>query len=354
VSKSSPSQRERTRRVPPAGQPPRPLSVGIVLLDRFTLCELGLFTDILRWAADEGDRSRQVKVRWSVMSPRTEPLRASCGLSVSPSSPMLPAAELDYVVLIGGQLSRAQHVDAELANYLRASARAGVTLVGLSPAGTFVLYRSGVMQGRRCCMSWFHYQDFLDEFPGQEAVADQLYLVDGDRITCAGGSGSADVAIHLVARHLGEGVAQKASHFLLLERARVGSEAQPHAPIAGAVTDSRIRRALLLMEQNLARPLPIGALARKIKVSQRHLERLFFDELGCSPADLYRSIRMRHAAWLLGRTDRPITDIALNSGFADCAHFSREFRRAFGTAPSKWRTSSPVRHGELAASRIFE
>jgi transcriptional regulator GlxA family with amidase domain len=328
--------------------------VGIILLDRFTLCELGLFTDILRWAADEGDRSRQLKVRWSVMSPRLEPVRSSCGLNVSPSAPMLPPGELDYVVLIGGQLNKAQQSDEELAGYLRSAARAGITLVGLSPAGTFVLCRAGVMQGRRCCVSWFHYQDFLDEFPGREAVADQLYLIDGDRITCAGGSGSADVAIHLVARHIGEGAAQKASHFLLLERARAGTEAQPHSPIAGAVTDPRIRRALLLMEQNLARPLPIGLLARKIKVSQRHLERLFFDELACSPADLYRSIRMRHAAWLLGRTDSPITDIALNSGFADCAHFSREFRRAFGTAPSKWRASHPGRPGELAASRIFE
>jgi transcriptional regulator GlxA family with amidase domain len=333
----------------------KPLSIGIILVDRFTLCEFGLFTDVLRWAADEGDRSRQLNVRWWLMSPRAEPIQASCGIAVVPTSPMIAPDKLDYVVIIGGQLEPPPRIIEDTLSYLRSASRAGVTIVGGSTVGTFVLYRAGLMRRRRCCVGWYHYQDFLNEFPGDEVVADRLFLVDRDRITCAGGSAIADLAIYLIAQHLGQALAQKASHLLLLDRVRTANEVQPHAPIAATVRDPRVRRALLLMEQNLARPLPISSLARELKLSPRHLERLFDEELGRSPAALYRSVRMRHAAWLLTHTRRTVTDIALNSGFADCAHFSREFRRVYGVVPSKGRFAAVSQVGsELAASRIFE
>lgn len=350
---STPAQRAaRAQIVEPLARPP--LSVGILLLDRFTLCEFGMFTDVLRWAADDGDRSRQVNVRWFVMSARTDPIQASCGVLVMPTAKLIDPQQLDYVVLLGGQLKPVLNVGEDVIKYLHAAAAAGVTLVGGSTAATFALVRAGLMNGRRCCVGWYHHQDFLDWFPGREVIADRLFLMDGDRITCPGASATADLAIHLVAEHLGQSLAQKASHFLLVDRARAGAEMQPHAPIASTALDVRIRRAVLLMEQHLSRPLPISSLARKLKLSRRQLERLFEQSVRCSPVAMYRSMRMRHAAWLLSNTKRSITDIALNAGYADCAHFSREFRRAYGTAPSRHRTTSLSRGGELAASRIFQ
>jgi transcriptional regulator GlxA family with amidase domain len=333
----------------------RPLSIGIILIDGFAMNQFGLFTDVLRFAADEGDHSRPLDVQWFVMSPTAAPTMASCGVAVLPTSKMLDPKELDYVVIIGGLVKPALRVGDEVLDYLRCAAAAGVSLVGLCSAGTMVLYRAGLMQGRRCCVGWYHYQDFLDHFPGEEVVADRLFLVDNDRVTCAGAAASADLAIHLISQRVGQAKAQKASHFLCVDRARAGHEVQPHAPIAATVREPRVRRALLLMEQHLTRPLAMAVLARKLKVSLRQLERLFEDELGSSPVALYRSVRMRHAAWLLSHTQQSVTDIALNSGFADCAHFSREFRRAYGSAPTQHRiarSASPM--GELAATRIFE
>ena len=52
------------------------------------------------------------------------------------------------------------------------------------------------------------------------------------------------------------------------------------------------------------------------------------------PASLYRQLRMRYANWLIENTDRSVTDIAIEAGFADCAHFSRQFKDAYGLSPS--------------------
>jgi transcriptional regulator GlxA family with amidase domain len=277
-------------------------------------------------------------------------VRASCGVGVTPTSGLLDPRTLDYVVVVGGLLHAGRQVDAATLEYLRRAARAGTTLIGLC-TGSFVLARAGLLAGRTACVSWLHVQEFADEFPGQRVVADRLFLEDGDRITCAGGGGAADLATLLVRRHLGAAAAQKSRQVMLLDAPRDGEMAQPHPPLGGAVADNLVRRALLLMEQSLSRPLPIAALAARLGLSPRQLERRFQAALGERPAAAYRALRLRYARFLLDTTDRNVTAIALDAGFADCAHFSRQFKAAHGMAPSAAR--GRLAAGDSAGPRVF-
>ncbi|MCK0198359.1 GlxA family transcriptional regulator [Ancylobacter sp. 6x-1] len=329
------------------------LNVGFLLTDNFTLSAFSLFVDHLRLAADEGDRSRPILARWQVMASNAEPVRASCGVTVAPTAPLLDPAPFNYIVVIGGLLHAGPQLDEATTAYLKRAARAGVSLVGIC-TGSFVLARAGLMTGRRCCVSWYHYQDFLEEFPHHTPVADRLYVIDGDRITCAGGGGAADLASALVERHIGRAVAQKGRHVLMLDRARPGNEAQPHPPIVDLVADDRVRRALILMEQHIADPLPIADIARRLQLSTRQLERLFQSVMGQRPAEFYRRIRLRYARFLLDTTARSVTDIALESGFSDCAHFSRQFKALHGFTPSDARAANPAAAQTQAAQRLFD
>jgi transcriptional regulator GlxA family with amidase domain len=331
-----------------------PLRVGIVLAENFTLSAFALFIDHLRLAADEGDRSRPLNVQWSIMASRPDPLRASCGVMTTPTSSFLDPRELDYVVMVGGVLHAGRQIDEATERYLKRVADAGVPLIGMC-TGSFILCRIGLMKGRKACVSWYHYQDFLDEFPDHDVVADRLFVADGDRITCSGGAGAADLASHLIERHIGWSVAQKASQVLLFDRTRGGAEAQPHPPMSEKVNDPRVRRALLLMEQNLARPLAISQVAGKLGLSTRQFERLCHATLGMSPASAYRHLRLRYAHWLIGNTDRSVTEIAHEAGFADCAHFSRQFKETYGSSPSGQRRRSDhlADEGNLAGMRVF-
>lgn len=309
------------------------LSVGFVLANNFTLSALSLFIDALRLAADEGDLSRPIRCRWMVMASRGEPIRASCGLMMNSTSGFVDPCQLNYIVVVGGLLHAGRQIDEETERYLRDAARLGVPIIGVC-TGSFIIARAGLMQGYRCCVSWYHYRDFLGEFPDHHPVADRLFVVDRDRITCAGGSGVADLAAFLIERHLGRAIAQKSLHVLLLHRARLGSDAQPHPPIENSTADERVGRALLLMEQNMADPLPIAMIATRLHLSVRQLERLFHAALADRPGIIYRRLRLRYARWLLENTERSITDIAFETGFSDSAHFSRQFKDFFGATPS--------------------
>jgi transcriptional regulator GlxA family with amidase domain len=332
------------------------LTVGFVLAEHFTLSAFSLFVDALRLAADEDDRSRPIRCRWLIMGSRPDPVRASCGVALMPTAGLVDPRELDYVIVVGGILHAGRQVDRATIAYLRRAAATGARLIGLC-TGSFILCRAGLMNSRRCCVSWFHYQDFVSEFPDHEAVADQLFVVDNDRITCAGGAGVADLANHLIERHLGHAVAQKSREVLLFDHARQGHDPQPHPPVADAVANPRLRRALLLMEQHLADPLPVRVIAKRLDISVRQLERSFQAGLGERPAALYRRLRLRYARWLLDNTDRTIGAIALDAGFADGAHLSRRFKEIHGRPPSDNRAAAQHRPNEteqIAASRVFD
>jgi transcriptional regulator GlxA family with amidase domain len=327
------------------------LSVGFILTKKFTLTALSSFLDALRLAADDGDRSRPIRCHWRIIAGQKTPVKASCGVAITPDAVFGDPRAFDYIVVVGGLLHCGPPLEPEALAFLHAAGAAGVPLIGVC-TGSFVLCRAGLMRDRKCCVSWYHYRDFIDEFPDLVPVADQLYVVDRDRITCSGGSGVADLAAYLIERHLGRAAAQKAMHILLLDQARPPHQPQPQPPVAGDVANSRVRRAMLLMEQHINDPLPIEQLARRLSVSTRQFERLFAAETGMSPTRFYRQLRLRYGLWRLRSTRRSVTAIALESGFSDCAHFSRQFRDFYGVKPSAIRGEGLDMVGEAMDWRI--
>ena len=305
------------------------LRVGFILANNFTLSALSLFVDTLRLAADEGDLSRRIQCDWNVMSSGAHLLRASCGLEVHPDSGFLDPSRFDYIAVIGGVLHQGQQIDAATEAYLKRAAAAHIPLIGVC-TGTFVLARAGLLKGRKCCVSWYHHNDMVQEFGDVEPLSDRLFLIDGDRITSSGGAGVADLAATLVNRHVGSSAAQKSLSVLLFESPRPDDAPQPLPPFLPRSVSPTLRRVVSLMEQNLEEPLTVEALASRVGVSQRQLSRLFVAELGQPPAAVYRRIRLTYGRWLLKQSSRPVAEIAALAGFADGAHFGKEFRRAFG------------------------
>jgi len=336
------------------------LSVGMVLLPQFTLLPFSAFVDCLRLSADSDDASRPINCRWTLMTSDGTPARASSGTHVAPCDVFQPPDQFDYVVVCGGLLpAHGRAADSATIAYLQRAAARGVPLVGLC-TGPFALIEAGLMHNRRCCVSWFHLHDLAERYPHVTPVADRLFVVDGDRITCSGGIAAADLAAWMVERHLGRAWAQKSMHIMLIDRARRGDSAQPRPTFHDQLTDNRVRRAVLLIEQSLTDPPTTAALARQLNLSRRQLERLFHKELAMGPAQFSRVLRLRYGYWLLCETTHSTADISIECGFTDNAHFSRRFREQFGATPAQVRKretgrsrrkSNISRYGRIAHER---
>ncbi|MDA0794990.1 MAG: GlxA family transcriptional regulator [Proteobacteria bacterium] len=313
------------------------LSVGFVLMPSFTLLPFAAFVDALRLAADQGDQSRQINCQWTVMGPTLEAIASSSGVTVQPWETYRNPVDFDYVVVVGGLLNKTLQGSQHVVDYLQKVNVAHVPIIGLC-TGSFVMIRAGLMEQRRCCVSWFHYKDLTDRYTNVTPIADQLFVDDGDRITCAGGAVAADLAAYIIERHLGQNWARKSLRILVMDNPRPANALQPLPGGEYHVNNRLVGRALLLMEQNLSRSLSSDEIAARVGISKRQLERLFNRETNDSLQKFYRKIRLRYGLWLLQNTKRLITDIAQECGFADTAHFSRAFRGVFNKRPTDYRT----------------
>jgi transcriptional regulator GlxA family with amidase domain len=324
----------------PATSPPKArIRFGIVLLPNFTLTAFSGFVDMLRLSADDSDFSKPVRCAWSVVGKTLSPIRASCGIQITPWETYDEAEPFDYVVVVGGLLHSGPQADDETLAFIRRAANGRATVVGIC-TGVFALMRAGVLAGHRICVSWFHYWDFIERFPGADAdalIADRLFVIDRRRITCSGGRASIDVAAAILLRHLDHATVQKALRILLVGEMQKGNAPQPHPPGLEPATHPKVKRAILLMEQHVGRALPLEELACKLDLSPRQLERLFKAETGKSPQTFAKQIRLRTAAWLLTSSDRTVADIASSCGFSDASHLGREFRKQFGMTPITYR-----------------
>jgi transcriptional regulator GlxA family with amidase domain len=325
----------------------RKLSVGFILAPNFTLLAFSAFVDTLRLAADEGDRSRPIYCAWFVLSDNMRPVRSSSGVSVNPDSELRDPKEFDLIVVVGGTLSTAS-VSQELGSYLRRADQAGTPLAGIC-TGSFVLARLGLMRERKCCISWFHRDDFFAQFPDIEASSDGLYIVDDNRLTCAGGTSVVHLAAHLVKQYCGEAAAQKALRIMIEQPTLPAQFPQPQ-PLQTPQTRNRyVRKAMLMMERNMETPVSLEFVALHVGLSLRQLQRLFMAETGISPSAFAMRIRLVHAHNRLLHSDDKVTDIALECGFVNRSHFALSFRLEYGLSPSALRAQREALVGSKTA-----
>ncbi|MCA9669402.1 MAG: helix-turn-helix domain-containing protein [Myxococcales bacterium] len=93
----------------------------------------------------------------------------------------------------------------------------------------------------------------------------------------------------------------------------------------------------------------VPELAAALGVSDRHLRRVFSEQLGVTPKELSLSRRLALAKQLLHDSDLSLTEIALASGFGSVRRFNATFRQRFERAPSSLRSG---RRPRQASSQI--
>jgi len=112
---------------------------------------------------------------------------------------------------------------------------------------------------------------------------------------------------------------------------------------ASAGLDDEARRLVqALVDCNLQNPPSVAAMASKIGIGMTRFVREFKTAFEASPHQYIQRRRLVRARELLLATDASLTSIALDTGFANHAHFSTVFRAETGTTPSNYRRAGRV------------
>jgi len=309
------------------------LSVGFVLAQNFTLTAFAGFVDALRLASDEDDKSRQVDCNWTILGSRDETVRSSCGVEIKPWLSFDDAKDLDYVAVVGGMLHQGQDVPSGTISFLRRTARACTPVIGLC-TGTFVLARAGILEGYEVCISKYHLNRFKEEFPQLAVHSGHMFVIDRDRMTCAGGVSVIHLAAHIIENHISRNRAVKVLRLLYEDTPFPTNAWQPQGSVVHQSRDEVVKQAMDAIEESLGSPGTLKRLARSLGLSVRQLERRFIAHLGMTPREYRMRVRLARGKWLIEQTQRSITDIALECGFNDCSHFSTTFKSRLGSRPS--------------------
>lgn len=98
-----------------------------------------------------------------------------------------------------------------------------------------------------------------------------------------------------------------------------------------------LQRAAELMQDDSASPLSLSQLSAVAGLTPSHFVRAFSQHYGMTPHAYLLDRRIRQARTLL-RQGTPLAEVALASGFADQAHFQRQFKRRVAATPGQYRT----------------
>ena len=106
---------------------------------------------------------------------------------------------------------------------------------------------------------------------------------------------------------------------------------------AGGLTVTPLRRVSQLVDSDLSVPATLDDLAREAGLSRHHFARQFRETTHESPYAFVLSRRLAKGMELIASTKDALAKIAFQCGFADQAHFTKQFKKRIGVTPAQYR-----------------
>ena len=316
----------------------KPRRFVFVLLESFTMLCFSAAVESLRIANRMSGRELY---SWTLMSETGEPVICSGDIEYRVNSELIEVLRDDTVMICGG-INIQNVTTKKLLNWLRREARKGPLIAGLCTAG-YTLAKAGLLNGKRATIHWENQDSFAEEFEDVE-LTKSVFVMDGNRITTAGGTSSIDLMLKLVAEHHGEDLANAVADQLIYSSIRTDQDTQRLSiPTRIGVRHPKLSLVIQKMEQNIEEPISPSLLAKEVGMSTRQLERLFRRYLNRSPKRYYMELRLQKARNLLMQTDMSVINVALACGFASPSHFSKCYRAHYDTTPYRERGAQASR-----------
>lgn len=320
-----------TAKPPPPDAPAH--RIAVVLLPDFPLMAFSSVTEPLRAA---NRLSGRTLYQWDCLSLDGEPVSCSSGISLLCTGRVSDEVKYHSVFVCAG-LPVSQDSLKPYHHSLWQHANRGAILGGVS-SGSLVLASAGLLEGHQCTIHWEYILSFAESYP-QLDIVDRLFVMDRKRYSCSGGTAAMDMMLAMIAGEHGNDLAADVASQFIHDRTRSADEHQRLAEDAlNARQSVKMAAAIHLMRQHLDEPLAPHAIAERVNLSLRQLERLFRKHKQTTPQHYYLALRLDQARRYVLQTGRQLYDIAVAVGFVSQSHFSKCYRERFGLTPMQDRS----------------
>ncbi|ANP35099.1 MULTISPECIES: GlxA family transcriptional regulator [Rhodobacterales] len=305
-----------------------------VLLERFSMLSFASAVECLRIANRMSGRELY---SWSLLAEGGETVTCSAGTTFQLDGDLSELQRDDTILLCAG-IDVQGATSKKLLSWLRREARKGLKVGGLCTA-SYALAKAGLLDGKRATIHWENADSFSEEFEEVE-LTKSVFVIDGNRLSTAGGTSSIDLMLKLIANDHGEELANAVADQLIYSSIRTDQDTQRLSiPTRIGVRHPKLSMVIQMMESNIEEPISPSILAQDVGMSTRQLERLFRRYLNRSPKRYYMELRLQKARNLLMQTDMSVINVALACGFASPSHFSKCYRAHYDTTPYRERGS---------------
>jgi AraC family carnitine catabolism transcriptional activator len=279
--------------------------------------------------------------QWDILSMDGTEITASNGLSIT-AQPVTDRNRRGETLFVLASWGAEDYQNRELFAWIRRQAREGVRICSVE-LGCYLVARAGLLSGARLATHWSWAPGFQEQFP-DIALTEQIYTMDDQVLTCAGGLAGVDLMLKLIGDAHGDSMAGEVADQMLHHPIRPATAPQRRTLGQGIDTLApTLRQAITLIERNIPEPLTVPAIAATLGISQRQLERQFHRGVGCSVVQFGTLVRLQHARVLLISTKLTVREIATATGFNTLSHFAYAFRKCFDRRPSDYRQAWPTK-----------
>lgn len=316
----------------------KPRRFVFVLLENFSMLSFSSAVESLRIANRMADKTLYT---WMLVGEGGDMVRCSAGTAFLLDDGLSDLNRDDTIILCGGiDVQRA--TTKKLLNWIRREARKGIVMGGICTAA-YSLARAGLLDGKKATIHWENQDSFAEEFEDVE-LTKSVFVVDGNRLSTAGGTSSIDLMLKVIADEHGEELANAVADQMIYSSIRTDQDTQRlSVPTRIGVRHPKLSQVIQMMETNIEEPISPAKLAKDVGMSTRQLERLFRRYLNRSPKRYYMELRLQKARNLLMQTDMSVINVALACGFASPSHFSKCYRAHYDTTPYRERGSHAAR-----------
>ena len=227
----------------------------------------------------------------------------------------------------------------KLVRWLREMHDRGATICSTC-TGANLTAETGLLDGHEATIHWMSENSFRRRHPSVRLRLDEVLVISGDRgrlITSGAATAWFDLALYLIARHVGPATAQATARFLLVQWHRDGQAPFQVFDPPTDHGDAAVLAAQRAISDNFAVAAPVEEMVTRSGLAPRTFKRRFKAATNHTPIAYVQRIRVERAKRLLETSDEPIEEISWAVGYEDPASFRRLFKRLTGLTPGAYR-----------------